>query len=126
MNTRAERLPDRCLDPRPRAPGGLGRGLVAQVALQDRDSRLDAELSRATAETVDLAGLLRTLVEIEQANPAPDGPCFALDIEPNESLLVAGIEGRIAQIFRNLTSRRLRELSPGPGPSRPGPREGGA
>ena len=64
-------------------------------------SRLDAELSRATAERVDLRELLATLLEIYDAAERPDAPTLILETK-GERLPVRGLEGRLAQVFRNL------------------------
>ena len=71
-------------------------------------SRLDAELSRADTAPVQVAPLLAALVEVQRASYAEtDGPRFALDLpgDPEadgDPLTVPGIEGRLAQVFRNL------------------------
>jgi two-component system sensor histidine kinase ChvG len=71
-------------------------------------SRLDAELSRADTAPVEIARLLEALVEVQRASYAEtSGPWFALDLhgDPNgegDPLTVPGIEGRLAQVFRNL------------------------
>jgi len=71
-------------------------------------SRLDAELSRADTAPVELAELLDALVEMQRASYAEtDGPHFALDLAQGatgetDPLTVPGLEGRLAQVFRNL------------------------
>lgn len=68
-------------------------------------SRLDAELSRAHTEPVDLARLLDGLVEIQRATAEDSaGPDFVLTLPTGgeASLVVPGIESRLAQVFRNL------------------------
>ena len=67
-------------------------------------SRLDAELSRAETESVDISTLLRTLAQITNANDKPDAVKVSVDIPVGDNLLVNGIEGRLAQVFRNLIS----------------------
>ncbi len=76
-------------------------------------SRLDAELSRGTAETVDLAGLLRTMIEIQNSSDGAEAPRLRLAKPPREPLLVSGIEGRLAQVFRNLIENALSFSPPG-------------
>ncbi len=66
-------------------------------------SRVDAELSRGEIEAVDLNLMLLTLADIHNST-TEDGPRIVLrgiggDAPP---LIVAGIEGRLAQVFRNL------------------------
>ena len=65
-------------------------------------SRLDAELSRAETGPVSLATLLETLGEISNSGDKPDAAHVAIDLPPDDSLEVAGLEGRLAQVFRNL------------------------
>lgn len=65
-------------------------------------SRLDAELSRAETEPVSLATLLETLADISNSTDKPDAPQVITDLPPGDSMDVAGIEGRLAQVFRNL------------------------
>lgn len=65
-------------------------------------SRLDAELSRAESEPFALATLLETLTEVTNSNDDPDAPRVVLDLPPADDLTVKGLEGRLAQVFRNL------------------------
>lgn len=65
-------------------------------------SRLDAELSRAESEPFALATLLETLTTVSNSNDDPDTPKVVLDLPPADELMVKGLEGRIAQVFRNL------------------------
>jgi two-component system sensor histidine kinase ChvG len=71
-------------------------------------SRLDAELSRAASEPVALERLLDALVEVQRATHDDEtGPRFVLDLPVDgeggtDSLTVPGMEGRLAQVFRNL------------------------
>src|SRR3546814_4267342 len=58
-------------------------------------SRLDAELSRAETDTVELGELLHALVEVQEAGERVDGPCFRLDVLDHPDLAVPGIEGRL-------------------------------
>ncbi|MDP6262818.1 MAG: stimulus-sensing domain-containing protein [Rhodospirillales bacterium] len=70
-------------------------------------SRLDAELSRAETEPVDIGAMLETLVDLHDStfdNTNDQTPRIhlegrSLDEEP---LMVDGIEIRLAQVFRNL------------------------
>ncbi len=74
-------------------------------------SRLDAELSRAEAEPVNVGAMLATLVDLHDAtfdnaqDGAKDGK-FPIRLESTaeegDALMVNGIEIRIAQVFRNL------------------------
>ncbi|HUC62309.1 MAG TPA: stimulus-sensing domain-containing protein [Alphaproteobacteria bacterium] len=69
-------------------------------------SRLDAELARAEAEPIDLASLLAALVVVYNADAAPDGPQLAFT-GSSEALPVRGLEGRLAQVFRNLIENAI-------------------
>jgi two-component system sensor histidine kinase ChvG len=78
-------------------------------------SRLDAELSRAENQPVDLGAMMGTLVNIHETT-AGNGPRIDLkaptaDVDP---LIVNGIEGRLAQVFRNLLANAV-SFSPGYG-----------
>jgi two-component system sensor histidine kinase ChvG len=86
-------------------------------------SRLDAELSRGVAETVDLVGLLRMLIDI-YGSDEPQAPRLALAAPPRASILVSGIEGRLAQVFRNLIENAV-SFSPPDGTIRLSLRLGG-
>ncbi|MBM3546004.1 MAG: HAMP domain-containing protein [Alphaproteobacteria bacterium] len=74
-------------------------------------SRLDAELSRAELESVDVGRMLATLVEMHEATgeTAEHGERarLALDIGPNRGLTVPGLEDRLVQVFRNLVTNAL-------------------
>src|SRR3546814_2411888 len=70
-------------------------------------SRLDAELSRAETDTVELGELLHALVEVQEAGERVDGPCFRLDVLDHQDLAVPGIEGRLGPVFRNLISHAV-------------------
>jgi len=70
-------------------------------------SRLDAELSRAAAEPVNIGAMLATLVDIHANTDqiAVDGaPKMVMDMAagPDDPLMVQGMEIRLAQVFRNL------------------------
>lgn len=63
-------------------------------------SRLDAELSRAQMERVDLAMLVAAICQIYEAAES-DGPDIDYD-GPAQKLFVSGMETRLAQVVRNL------------------------
>ena len=65
-------------------------------------SRLDAELSRAELEPVDVAGLLTALANLYRGRAREDGPRIELDLSADGDLHVSGMEGRLSQVFRNL------------------------
>lgn len=64
-------------------------------------SRVDAELSRAVTEPVDVSKLIRTLAEISEATRRQDGPLVIADL-PAERLYVQAVERRLVQVLRNL------------------------
>ena len=64
-------------------------------------SRLDAELSRVVTERVDLAPMLRTLKELQDATRGANDPQIVLQV-PGTGLYVRGVEDRLVQVFRNL------------------------
>lgn len=70
-------------------------------------SRLDAELSRAESQPVDIAHLLATLVEIHQMTAPAGGVRLESRIEDAKELVVIGIEDRLVQVFRNLISNAI-------------------
>lgn len=70
-------------------------------------SRLDAELSREEAESVDLADMLRALADIETASATgPEAPRLRLEIASGlaRGAVVRGVEVRLGQVFRNLVA----------------------
>ncbi len=73
-------------------------------------SRIDAELSRAVTEPVDIAPILAILAEIHDATRA-DGDPYLTVIAPESGLTVQGVEDRIVQVLRNLIAN-ARSFSP--------------
>ena len=66
-------------------------------------SRLDAELSRAQAASVDLAAMLTTLADMHQTTSSgKKAPELVLALERESGLTVNGMEDRLVQIFHNL------------------------
>jgi two-component system, OmpR family, sensor histidine kinase ChvG len=65
-------------------------------------SRLDAELSREKASDVDLAGLLDAMAQMFDNSDTPDAPRIVLDVPKGEILVVRGLDGPLAQVFRNV------------------------
>ena len=64
-------------------------------------SRIDAELSRAVTERLDVVPILETLAEIHDATRRDGAPVITLDL-PGSPLIVVAVEGRLVQVLRNL------------------------
>jgi two-component system sensor histidine kinase ChvG len=64
-------------------------------------SRVDAELSRASTEPVDVVPLFRALAEIAEATREEGDPHIVVDL-PETPLVVQAVEGRLVQVLRNL------------------------
>ncbi len=64
-------------------------------------SRLDAELSRAKAHSVDIGGLVAAVTDMFHDPDAQGAPRIVLDL-PTPSPKVRGLEGPLAQVFRNI------------------------
>ena len=66
-------------------------------------SRLDAELSRITAERVDVVPMLQTLRELDEATrDSENDPMLVVDAP--SSLMVWAVEDRLVQVLRNLVA----------------------
>ncbi len=79
-------------------------------------SRLDAELSRAEAQPVDLETLLATLADIHRTtneNRQGREPTVDIRLEATKGLVVRGIESRLGQVFQNLISNAVSFSPPG-------------
>ena len=94
--------------------------IVDDVARLDRlisdisdASRLDAELSRAESDAVDVGQLLRTLAEVHQATADDADPRIELDIAEGARLVVSGLEDRLGQVIRNLLTNAISFSPPG-------------
>jgi len=69
-------------------------------------SRLDAELSRAEMEPVDLTGLLGAVADMQVSARSGEGTRLELDL-PGGELRINGLTGRLVQVFRNLISNAV-------------------
>ncbi|HYZ34720.1 MAG TPA: stimulus-sensing domain-containing protein [Crenalkalicoccus sp.] len=84
--------------------------LIADIA---DSSRVDAELSRTVAGPVDVAPILSTLAELQNATREDGDPRVVLEA-PAEGLVALGVEGRLVQVFRNLLGNAI-SFSPAEG-----------
>jgi two-component system sensor histidine kinase ChvG len=85
-------------------------------------SRLDAELSRAKMEPVDLTTLLQAVAEVYDATKKPDMPALKLELPVDlesgvgagpEAVVVNGVPGRLGQVVRNLLDNAVSFSPPG-------------
>ena len=65
-------------------------------------SRIDAELSRVATERVDVAPILDTLKELDDATRSDDGPRLLIDAPAGANLTVRAVADRLVQVLRNL------------------------
>ncbi len=75
-------------------------------------SRIDAELSRAATEPVDIAPILAALVEIDEATRDEGNPRIILELAQGR-LVVQGVEDRLVQVLRNLIGNAQSFSPPG-------------
>ena len=65
-------------------------------------SRLDAELSRAESEPVDIGSILYALTDMYETTRLPNGPVLKVQVQDDAKLTVSGVEDRLVQVIRNL------------------------
>jgi len=65
-------------------------------------SRLDAEMSRVTAQPVDVVPILRTLKELDDATRDQDNDPGLEVVAPPAGMSVLAVEDRLVQVLRNL------------------------
>jgi len=70
-------------------------------------SRLDAELARAEASPLDLAGMLRSIVESYAARRMPGHPQVRFHADGTGPFRALGFESRLGQVLRNLIDNAL-------------------
>lgn len=70
-------------------------------------SRLDAELSRTELASVDIGRMLETLVDVHSSTTISDAPRIVLETTSDGPFVVAGMEDRLVQVFRNLMGNAI-------------------
>ena len=75
-------------------------------------SRIDAELSRAATEAVDVTPILEVLVEIDEATRTDTSSRMVL-AEPRAPAVVQAVEDRLVQVLRNLIGNAQSFSPPG-------------
>jgi len=70
-------------------------------------SRLDAEMSRADVDRIDMRGMVRAMADAYRLSGGDDTVRFAVEIAESENLSVYGVEGRLGQVMRNLIANAL-------------------
>jgi two-component system sensor histidine kinase ChvG len=70
-------------------------------------SRLDAELSRARSESMDVARLIETLTGIYNSMELPRGVTVRFKREGIKPAIINGLDERLGQVFRNLIDNAI-------------------
>ena len=80
-------------------------------------SRLDTELARREAEPVDVAALLRMLIDVYETTRKEGDPLLVLDIAQHpgsrQAFRITGLEGSLGQVFQNLIDNAKSFSPPG-------------
>ncbi len=76
-------------------------------------SRLDAELSRARLEPVDIGRMLTTLVDLRRETGKDGNVQLVCDCPDDQDLTVPGIQVRLVQVFENLIANAVSFSPPG-------------
>lgn len=74
-------------------------------------SRVDAEISRAAPERLDIVAMLGALADIDDATREPGAPVLILREDVTPGIMVAAVEGRLVQVLSNLIGN-ARSFSP--------------
>ena len=70
-------------------------------------SRLDAELSRERAADVDLSALIDAVAQMFDGGDVEGAPRVVVDLPKGEGLVVRGLDGPLAQVFRNVIENAI-------------------
>jgi len=70
-------------------------------------SRIDAELSRAETERVEMRKMIQAMAEVYRDTGAANQITLTVDCDPSDELAVQGIESRLGQVLRNLIANAL-------------------
>ena len=70
-------------------------------------SRIDAELSRAETERVEMRKMIQAMAEVYRDTGAANQITLTVDCAPHDELAVLGIESRLGQVLRNLIANAL-------------------
>ncbi len=70
-------------------------------------SRLDAEMSRADMDQIDMRGMLQAMADVYRYTGDDNAVRFVVEASPHDNLMVSGIEGRLGQVLRNLITNAL-------------------
>ena len=70
-------------------------------------SRIDAELSQADTERVDMRRIVETFADIYRETGAANGIQFTVEADPADPLTVNGIESRLGQVLTNLVTNAI-------------------
>ncbi|MEM9682393.1 MAG: sensor histidine kinase [Pseudomonadota bacterium] len=76
-------------------------------------SRLDAELSRAETEPVNIGSMVRALSDMYETTRPPNGPVLTVEVADDAKLSVPGVEDRLVQVMRNLVANAQSFSPPG-------------
>jgi two-component system sensor histidine kinase ChvG len=76
-------------------------------------SRLDAEMSRAATDRIDVRRMLSAMADAYRFAGEERNVRFAVEVADGDSYTVNGIEGRLGQVLRNLITNALSFSPPG-------------
>jgi len=76
-------------------------------------SRLDAEMSRAATDRIDVRRMLSAMADAYRFAGEERNVHFAVEVADGDSYTVNGIEGRLGQVLRNLITNALSFSPPG-------------